>query len=892
MPTSRNCLRETMQTSIDEAIHKSLTAHKLGDLDEADRLISAVLNVQPNHPEANHSKGLIAISNDQTEKALPFLKAAILMSPNEAQFWLSYCEALMKLGRWTEAKLIFEKAKEKCAQGEQFTKIRNILEPKSDPTPNRTGLLDKAISLREKGDYKAAISLLKNNLDENNEDASQLALLAHCYILDNDLRNAEAVLKRARELDPENASVGWNTARLSLKKNRREFALKVAKQTSEKHPNDVEGMAVLGSCFRVNGQLEEAIVKLDNAIDHNSKYAEAYINRGLVLLSINDRARALSDLERAFELRPHISSVWGILVPLFFEFQKFDAAIPVLELVCQGESADAKQFAMLATCYQKVERETEAIECYVEALTIEPDFDEAFYNLGIALQQTEFTGHDIKTNNILLALLDKQTVVRPINISRAIVSLLKYDPIVANLSAKYRSNDQSNTISDTLSQLFRVPLLLKLMRVCPVPDLDLEHLLTAVRAEILKSLSSIEATIENQFVLSSLAQQSFYNEYSYQQSTLETKRVRQLELSIEQNYLSGNKPDPLQLLCLACYKPISELSWLEGSQFPTELTDTWTVLVENPREELKLKKGLPILSDISNGISVEVQEQYEENPYPRWVHTELRPNPASIAQVMTERRLKLSNKAILNVDSPEILVAGCGTGQHSLSTAKRYANSNVLAVDLSLSSLAFAKRKTREFGVKNIKYMQADILELNKLRKQFDIIESVGVLHHMSDPMAGWKVLADMLTPGGMMRIGLYSEIARQDIVKIRSEIQEDEISPTVLEIRAFRNRLSQSSETHHLNMLSIPDFFNLSEIRDLLFNVQEHRFTIPQIQNCLSKLDLLFCGFEGRQLVNLFKSVYRHENDQYDLAKWHEYEMRHPYTFRAMYQFWCQKPV
>ena len=59
--------------------------------------------------------------------------------------------------------------------------------------------------------------------------------------------------------------------------------------------------------------------------------------------------------------------------------------------------------------------------------------------------------------------------------------------------------------------------------------------------------------------------------------------------------------------------------------------------------------------------------------------------------------------------------------------------------------MAYAKRKTVELGVKNIEYMQADILDLAKLNKQFDIIESAGVLHHMNDPMAGWKILTDCL---------------------------------------------------------------------------------------------------------------------------------------------------
>ena len=49
----------------------------------------------------------------------------------------------------------------------------------------------------------------------------------------------------------------------------------------------------------------------------------------------------------------------------------------------------------------------------------------------------------------------------------------------------------------------------------------------------------------------------------------------------------------------------------------------------------------------------------------------------------------------------DVLIAGCGTGQHSIESAMRFEKAKVLAVDLSLSSLAYAKRKTNELNIKN-----------------------------------------------------------------------------------------------------------------------------------------------------------------------------------------------
>ena len=84
--------------------------------------------------------------------------------------------------------------------------------------------------------------------------------------------------------------------------------------------------------------------------------------------------------------------------------------------------------------------------------------------------------------------------------------------------------------------------------------------------------------------------------------------------------------------------------------------------------------------------------------------------PASISQVVRETTLKLFFDEIKKVEAPTILIAGCGTGQHSIATATRFKGSKVLAIDLSLSSLSYAKRKTEELGIKNVEYMQADIL--------------------------------------------------------------------------------------------------------------------------------------------------------------------------------------
>jgi len=183
------------------------------------------------------------------------------------------------------------------------------------------------------------------------------------------------------------------------------------------------------------------------------------------------------------------------------------------------------------------------------------------------------------------------------------------------------------------------------------------------------------------------------------------------------------------------------------------------------------------------------------------------------------------------------------------------------------------------------------ILDLPKLDKKFDIIESAGVIHHMDDPLKAWGILKDCLRSGGLMKIGLYSELARKHIVEMRKEISRAGQISNDLDMKSFRNMLMISDKNHHKLILNSNDLYSMSTLKDLLFHVKEHRFTINQIQKSLSDLKMKFCGFEADTMtVSNFKLTNFGEDDLYDLNKWEEYEQKNPRTFLGMYQFWCQK--
>ena len=237
-----------------------------------------------------------------------------------------------------------------------------------------------------------------------------------------------------------------------------------------------------------------------------------------------------------------------------------------------------------------------------------------------------------------------------------------------------------------------------------------------------------------------------------------------------------------------------------------------------------------------------------------------------------------------------MLVAGCGTGQHVLEVCN-YQNAKILAVDLSLTSLSYAKRKTDELKIKNVEYLHADILQLKKLKRKFDVIEAAGVLHHMKDPLKGLRILLNLLEPHGLLRLGLYSELARQGVIRAREFIRSNNFKSTIDDIRSCREVIINEKNDQLLQkVFHSKDFYSTSSVRDLIFHVQEHRFTIPEISKMLKNLNLEFLSFDGPLIKKEFSKIFPNDKKNISLDNWNQFEISNPDTFSNMYQFWVRK--
>ena len=429
--------------------------------------------------------------------------------------------------------------------------------------------------------------------------------------------------------------------------------------------------------------------------------------------------------------------------------------------------------------------------------------------------------------------------------------------------------------------------------------LDFEHFLTLARRALLLDVLAAQppdmADSSSLRFCCAIARQCYINEYVYNHTTEESEGVSWLRDAISTRIAEAKPVPGGWVAAFACYSPLSSLpdcQRLADDMKKAPLAGLFSQQVREPIQENSYRATLQKLTPIDDETSRLVSSQYEEHPYPRWVRSPSTDGTIPFRTFLASELGLESSRFSRQDDKIDVLIAGCGTGQQSIQTAQRFPAARILAVDLSSASLAYAKRKTRELGIVNIEYAQADLLKLGSIGKTFDFIQCVGVLHHLGDPMAGWRVLRSLLRPGGVMQIGLYSEIARRDLAAAQDLIVAQGYESTTEGIRRFRLDLQLLDRWRPFRILTaMEDFYDTSGCRDLLFHAKEHRFTLRQIKQCLAELELDFLRFNAEPAVQeRYSRQYPGELARADLNCWTQFEVENPGTFLGMYNFYVHR--
>jgi 2-polyprenyl-3-methyl-5-hydroxy-6-metoxy-1,4-benzoquinol methylase len=554
-----------------------------------------------------------------------------------------------------------------------------------------------------------------------------------------------------------------------------------------------------------------------------------------------------------------------------------------------------RQLFVKAVSHERARKFDDAVRAYRQVLAIDADHAEACNNLGRVLQAQgktkDASGYYARSLELMPQLLEQYS-----GVCATLFSLLPQlaEALRRQAAAWPRRLSLDDLLGDNFEAVATNPLFLHLLQSTTVRDVGLERLLTAMRHSLLKTAAA-GLPAANHLVLftCALAKQCFINEYVFAVTQQENDQVSLLGDAIANALTSRAAIEPMQLGAVAMYLPLHAIpssTALLGRRWAPAIDDLLNQQVRDHKRERELREVIPHLTSIEDEVSQRVRQQYEENPYPRWVHAAGQVVPVSIDRYLREQFPTGAFTPLNKTDTLDVLVAGCGTGQIAIASAQKYLGARVLAVDLSLASLCYAKRNTPTDVAPRIEYAQADILKLASLDQNFDVIDSSGVLHHMADPFEGWRILLTLLRPGGLMHLGYYSEAGRRDVWAAREFIADRGFGTEPDEIRRCRQELL---ETPLGSVTRFTDFFTTSECRDLLFHVHEARLSIPMLKAFITNHGLKFLGFEfGFPMLQEYRTQFASAGWAWtDLDRWHAFEIQKPDTFSGMYQFWIQKP-
>lgn len=196
------------------------------------------------------------------------------------------------------------------------------------------------------------------------------------------------------------------------------------------------------------------------------------------------------------------------------------------------------------------------------------------------------------------------------------------------------------------------------------------------------------------------------------------------------------------------------------------------------------------------------------------------------------------------------LVAGGGTGDGLIMLAQKLADigcpAEITYVDLSEASRAVAEARAAARGLGSIRFLTGDLLEAPRLGS-FDYIDCCGVLHHLPDPDAGFRALAEALAPGGGIGLMVYAPYGRTGVYPMQSALARLlAADPPEDRVRLARAVLGALPETNWLRRNDLLGDHRSSDagLHDLLLHARDRPYTVTELASALERAGLALVSF------------------------------------------------
>lgn len=346
----------TLTDAVAEALRQAVAHHQAGRWQTAEELYRAILEIQPNHPDANHNLGVLVVQGQQPAAGLPYLKAALETDPTQGHYWLDYIATLIQAGQPDLARETLEQGQAHGLSGDAVEALAVQLSSLSTfSTPAATSTLERksiraAPKKQPRAHHKPGSLSQPTPLEPSPAQIEAVVRLFN----NNDYAEAEQAAKHLTVAYPHNG-FGWKAlGSLYGRQGQISQALPCLQKAVALSPNDFETHSNLGSVLREFGQWEEAIAHCHRALDLKPNFAEAHYNLSTAFHDIQQWDKAIAHCRQALDIRPDYPDAYNNLGNIL------------------------KNIGQLA----------QAIASYRKALDIKPDYIAAHTNLLLAMNYT------------------------------------------------------------------------------------------------------------------------------------------------------------------------------------------------------------------------------------------------------------------------------------------------------------------------------------------------------------------------------------------------------------------------------------------------------------------------------------------------------------------------
>ncbi|MGB0969935.1 MAG: class I SAM-dependent methyltransferase [Mycobacterium sp.] len=190
----------------------------------------------------------------------------------------------------------------------------------------------------------------------------------------------------------------------------------------------------------------------------------------------------------------------------------------------------------------------------------------------------------------------------------------------------------------------------------------------------------------------------------------------------------------------------------------------------------------------------------------------------------------------------DILIAGCGTNQAAVFAYTNPA-AKVIAVDISEASLDHQRYLKEKHKLSNLELHLLPIEELPTLERDFDLIVSTGVLHHLAEPAVGMTALAECLRRDGALAVMLYAKIGRIGVEMLQSVFRDLGLRQDEASVNIVKTTIARLPEGHpvrsYLNIA--PDLKFDAGLVDTFLHGRDRSYTVEDCLDLVATAGLEF---------------------------------------------------